>query len=99
MDEAVNVQYCQEHYDELTMSLLERRLDKLVCQTQEELIALLIEGKMDPLLESTSAITSAAIQMFGPETISNSGGCPVCTFKNVIGHVADHMAVKYLRSN
>ena len=102
MDEApasVHVQYCQEHYDELTTALLNRQLHKHVSKDQEELIDKLQAGKMDALLESSNAITAAALQMFGPHAVTGSEGCPICTFKNVINHVADHMAMKYRRSN
>jgi hypothetical protein len=96
---AVAVKYCQEHYDELHMALVQRQLADQICETQEQLIELLVNGEMDPLLESSNAITSAAIQMFGPHAILDSGGCPICCFRNVITHVADHMAVKYRESN
>jgi hypothetical protein len=81
------------------MALLERQLSEQISQTQEELIKKLQKGQQDPLLESSNAITSASLQMFGPEVVLNSGGCPVCTFKDVINHVADAMAVKYRRSS
>ena len=96
---AVQIKYCQKHYDELTLSLIDRQLQEFVATSQEDLLEKLKAGEMDPLLESSNAITSAAIQMFGPATILNSQGCPVCTFKDVINHIADAMAVKYRRSN
>lgn len=95
----IKVEYCQEHYDELTLALVDRQMGELISQDTETLVELLQDGGMDPLLESSNAITSAALQMFGTHAVHDSGGCPICTFKNVITHVADHMAVKYRRSN
>lgn len=104
MDESVTngatqVKYCQSHYDELTMALLERQLHDQIAQTQEQLIEKLIAGEMDPCLEASNAITSGALSLFGPEGVLAADGCPVCAFTNIITHVADHIAVKYRKTN
>lgn len=97
--ESVQVQYCSDHYNELTFALLERQLGEKIAQSQEELIEKLVAGQMDPCLEASSAITSAAISMFGAEAVLEVDGCPVCAFHNIITHVADHIAVKYRGTN
>lgn len=98
-DESVQIEYCSEHYEQLKMSLLSRQLGEQISTTQQELIDKLVEGRMDPALEASNAITSSALEIFGPEAIEAAGGCPVCAFENVIDHVADHMAVKYRKTN
>lgn len=98
-DGAVQIEYCSRHYEELKMSLLQRNMSDLVSTTQAELIEKLVGGGMDPMLEMSNAITGAALQTFGPESIMANGGCPLCAFENIIDHVADHMAIKYRKSN
>ena len=93
------IKYCQGHYDELILALLDRQLEPHISATPEELSEKLQAGKMDAGLEASSAITTGAISLFGPEALLANEGCPVCAFHNVIIHVADHLAVKYLRSN
>lgn len=99
MDEAIHIKYCKSHYNELTIALLERQLQEHMSQDEEDLINKLESGKMDVLLEASNAITATALQMFGTDSVISFGGCPACTFQNVITHVADHLAVKYRRSS
>jgi len=101
MDDTVahQIKYCQAHYDELIEALVERQLTPDLSRNSEELIEKLLDGKMDAGLEASTAITSGALSLFGPEAILNQDGCPICTFKNIITHVADHMAVKYRELN
>jgi len=93
------IKYCQPHYDELIMALVERRLDAYIARDSVELADSLEAGQMDVALEASSAITTGAISLLGYEAILAREGCPVCALKDVITHVADHMTVKYLRSN
>ncbi len=94
-DSSTHIVYCQAHYDELLVALVDRQLEADISRTSEELVDKLEAGEMDAALEASTAITSASMALFGPEVILNNDGCPVCTFKNIITHVADHMAVKY----
>lgn len=96
---AHQIKYCQDHYDELIAALVERQLSPDLSRSSEELIEKLLDGKMDAGLEASTAITSGALSLFGPEAILNQDGCPICTFQNIIIHVADHMAVKYRELN
>lgn len=97
--QATHVEYCGEHYGELLQALLDRQLGSEISGTEEELRDKLENNVPDAGLEATSAITSAAISLFGPEAILAAEGCPVCAFTNIITHVADHMAVKYKEPN
>ena len=95
----MQIKYCQNHYDELIFALTERGMGNQLCENAGQLAEKLQSGKMDPGLEASTAITQAAMSMFGPEILLNNDGCPVCAIYNVITHVADHMATKYLKSN
>lgn len=97
--QATQVEYCGKHYSELITALLERQLEDDISNSQEELRDKLEHGISDAGLEAASAITSAAISLFGPQAILAAKGCPVCAFTNIITHVADHMAVKYRKPN
>lgn len=99
MANAYQITYCQAHYDELIMALVDRQLMNEIAQTQEELVAKLEAGKMDAGLEASTAITTGALQLFGSEAILAQGGCPICAFHNIIHHVTDHLAVKYRETN
>ncbi len=96
---SVQIVYCQAHYDELVFALCERQLSQDIAQTPDELIQKLSTGQMDPALEASNAITSAALSTFGPAAVIESGGCPVCSFQNITSHVADHIAIKYRKAN
>ncbi len=93
------IQYCQTHYDELIMALVERRLESYIARDSKQLADTLESGRMDAALEASSAITSGALSLLGYEAILARDGCPICALNDVITHVADHVAVKYLRSN
>lgn len=93
------IEYCPDHYGELQKALLDRNLHDYISGSAEEMVSKLERGKSDAGLEASSAITTSAMQLFGPESVMNIGGCPVCAFHNIIDHVADHMAVKFKRSN
>lgn len=96
MDKAFQVTYCSRHYDELVRSLLERQLASYMSTTQEEMIGKLTRGESDPHLDASSAITSAALSLFGPEAVVQSAnGCPLCAFSQILEHVSDHIALKY----
>lgn len=96
---STQVKYCQDHYDQLMFALVERNMADHLSKSPEELVEKLQNDQMDAGLEASSAITTAALELFGPDAILSAGGCPVCTFGNIITHVADHMAVKYTKSN
>lgn len=98
-DSSYNIEYCGEHYFEILDALRLRNLMKDVSSSPEELIEKLEAGKMDVGLEASNAITASALQTFGPEAVINAGGCPLCTFKNIVSHVTDHLAVKYRKTN
>ncbi len=98
-DSSYNIEYCGDHYFRILDALRLRNLMKDVSSSSEELIAKLEAGKMDAGLEASNAITSAALQTFGPEAVINNGGCPLCTFENIVSHVTDHLAVKYRKTN
>jgi hypothetical protein len=98
-NQVTQIEYCQPHYDELIGALLERNLHDHLATDSAELADRLEKGKMDAGLEVTSAITSIALQMFGPDHVLASDGCPLCAIHNIVTHVADHIAVKYTRSN
>ena len=97
--QATLIEYCGEHYSELITALLDRQLAQDISGSQAELRNKLENGESDAGLEAASAITSAAISLFGPEAILQASGCPLCTFQHIVTHVADHLAVKYRESN
>lgn len=97
--QATQIEYCGEHYSDLMTALLDRQLTADMATSSEQLRNKLEKGIPDASLEAASAITSAAISLFGPHAILAAKGCPVCAFNNIIIHVADHMAVKYRKSN
>lgn len=94
-----SIKYCDSHFNELINALMERNLGDKICNTPSELVERLRTGGMDPLLESSNSITTAALHLFGTDVVLQNGGCPLCTFGAVVSHIADHMATKYLRSN
>lgn len=97
--QVTQIKYCQMHYDELIMALVQRNLQNFIATTSDELADTLEAGRMDVALEASSAITNGAMSLLGYEAILAQDGCPVCAIQNIIAHVADHVAVKYLRSN
>lgn len=102
VEEAVrctHIEFCAEHYNELMGALIDRNLQGHLSSCAEEMVDKLEKGQPDAGLEATSAITSSAMQLFGPEAVVNVGGCPLCAFAGIVNHVADNLAVKYLRSN
>ena len=96
-DKVTRIEYCQEHYDKLLRALLERNLGPHISTDPEEFVRKLQDGKSDAAMDATAAITSTAVSLFGLDQILN--GCPLCAFDNLITHIADHLAVKYTRSN
>ncbi|HUW44652.1 MAG TPA: hypothetical protein VMW50_02540 [Dehalococcoidia bacterium] len=98
-DQCTQIEYCEPHYGELMNALFDRRLGEFISKDADEMVHKLENGLVDAGLEATSAITSASMSLFGPEAVIEAHGCPVCAFQNIITHVADHMAVKYTRSN
>ena len=97
--QCTHIEFCGEHYQELMNALLERGLHSHISSCAEEMVDKLEKGVPDVGLEATSAITSSAMQLFGPEHVVQMGGCPLCAFSKIIDHVADNLAAKYLRSN
>ena len=97
--QCTHIEFCAEHYGALMNALLDRQLHKHISSCAEEMVDKLESGVPDVGLEATSAITSSAMQLFGPEAVVQLGGCPLCAFDNLVNHVADNLAVKYTRSN
>lgn len=93
------IQYCPDHYDELMRALLDRNLGQHISSSAEELADKLMEGQMDVMVEASTAITSSALQLFGPEAVMAQNGCPVCALRSIITHVADYLAVRYTKGN
>lgn len=90
------IKWCDGHWAELMFALRERGLDDQIAADAEELNAKFVSGKLDPCWEGTNMINMGALEIFGPDRIiKENGGCPVCSFANIIPHVGDLMARKY----
>lgn len=89
------IKYCEQHWSDLMFALIDRNLSGQITRDAEELRAKLDAGGMDPALDASSAITTTALQIFGPFPLLENNGCPVCCFQNIINHVADNMQAKY----
>lgn len=93
------IKYCQKHWSDLMFALIDRNLQQHMTRDPEELMAKMQAGLGDPALEASTAITTTALQVFGPFPVLEHEGCPVCAFQNIITHVADNMQEKYAEAH
>ena len=98
-EEHAMISYCRPHYTEIVRALLDRQLGHLVAEDETDLLDRMDRGEPECTLEVTRTITTSSLTLFGPAAILAMDGCPVCAFRNIIPHIADHMAVKYGRSH
>lgn len=88
--------WCPKHWAEFMYALQDRELGGKIAPNKEELHKKLAAGEQDPCYEGLMQINIAAMQFFTPKTmVENQKGCPICAFNDVIGHVANQMALKY----
>jgi urocanate hydratase len=94
------IKWCEGHWAELMFALKDRNLDDQIADSPEELTRKFQNGELDPCWEACNMINMGALEIFGPDRIlDENNGCPVCSFANIVPHVADLMARKYGQSH
>lgn len=92
------IKWCDGHWAELMFALKDRGLEAQIAGSAEELNDKFVRGEMDPCWEGMNMVNMGALECFGPrKVIDESNGCPVCSFANIIQHIADLMAQKHGR--
>ena len=90
------IKWCEGHWAELMFALRDRGLDDQIAETSDELNAKFASGELDPCWEACNMINMGALEIFGPDKITQeNAGCPVCAFANIIQHASDLMHAKY----
>ena len=90
------IKWCEGHWAELMFALKDRGLDDQIAATAEELNAKFVNGDLDPCWEACNMINLGALEIFGPDKITEeNAGCPVCAFANIVQHAGDLMHAKY----
>lgn len=90
------IKWCDGHWAELMFALKDRGLAPKIAQDADALNEKFMKGEVDPCWEAHQMLNFAALNMFGPDKIiKENAGCPVCTFANIIQHMADLMAIKH----
>lgn len=90
------LQWCDGHWTELVTSLHARGLEHLISRDADELTQKFLKDELDPCWEATNMINMGALECFGVQrVIEENAGCPVCSFANIIQHIADLMAQKH----
>lgn len=91
------LEWCPEHWAQYMYALQDRGLGDKIAPNKEELHKKLAAGEQDPCYEGVMHINTAAMQFLTPQVmVDNHNGCPICAFHDVIGHVANQMALKYI---
>ena len=94
------IKWCDGHWAELMFALKDRNLDDQIAESPDELDQKFVRGELDPCWEACNMINMGALEIFGPDRIiEEHKGCPVCSFTQIVGHVADLMALKYGNSH
>jgi hypothetical protein len=90
------IKWCDGHWADLMFALKDRGLEDQIAGTAEELNAKFAAGELDPCWEASNMINMGAIEIFGPDKITEeNAGCPVCAFANIVQHAGDLMHGKY----
>jgi len=96
MDKNKVIQYCPEHWNNLVWGLVDNGLEEFISKDDTTLLDRLVHGKNDAGIESSTLITTLAIQVFGPEGLAKYDGCPVCAFNNITPYVISRITPNYI---
>jgi len=99
MDEAIRIGLCDDHWSHLRQSLLEIGLGQYMSEDSTEMTEQMMAGTIDPMLAASTTIIRVALLSLGLDAIIQSGGCPLCTFRDIVPLITDSTAKSYLRSN
>lgn len=94
------IKWCDGHWANLMFALKDQGLDQFVSPNKEILGQRLAEGLGDPCWQAFTNVNMAALQVFGPQKITERfHGCPVCAFSAIAEHAAESIAPSYLRKH
>ncbi len=89
------IKFCENHWNEVMFSLIDAGLESHIAGTEQEFHDAMVENRRDAALEVSTLITSQAIQSFGAMGVLRAGGCPICAFAGVTGHIIHQILPKY----
>ena len=86
------IEFCEDDWVYLQQQLSREGMD--VYQVTDE-----NSDGPDPLLVASTSIIRVAILALGIETLVAHGGCPLCTFRDIVPIISRSIALGYSRSH
>ena len=87
-----SAEFCDTHHSVVRALMIERGFGEDCELTDEERLALLMDGKMDAMTEITQTLMIGVISIFGGDALTRHLGCPVCVLEGTVERAADEIA-------
>ena len=90
------IKWCPKHWADLMHALNERGFGNQIAPDADALTEKFLLGEYDPCWDACNRINTGAMQLFGPQKVSQEHkGCPICAFNHIVDHVTDMIVIEH----